>query len=57
MYAKQLPVPITQVEQIQVIPWGVGGGELLKKETGSSLENLELYSDTVLQHLLYFFFM
>ena len=21
----QLPVPITQVEHIQVIPWGVGG--------------------------------
>ena len=47
MYVKQLPVPITQVEQIQFIPWGVGGGELLKKETGSSLEDLELYSDTV----------
>ena len=47
MYVKQLPVPATQVEQIQVIPLGVGGGELLKKEKGSSLENLELYSDTV----------
>ena len=44
----QLPVPITQVEHIQVIPfWGGGGGKLLKKETGSSLENLELYFDTV----------
>ena len=29
----QLPVPITQVEHIQVIPWGVGGGgKLLKTE-------------------------
>lgn len=45
MYVKQLPVTITQVEHIQVIPWGVGGGEV--KETGSSLENLELYFDTV----------
>ena len=44
MYVKQLPVTITQVEHIQVIPWG-GGGEV--KETGSSLENLELYFDTV----------
>lgn len=26
MYVKQLPVTITQVEHIQVIPWGVGGG-------------------------------
>ena len=47
MYVKQLPVTITQVEQIQVIPWGVGGGELLKKETGSSLENLELQYDSI----------
>ena len=44
----QLPVPITQVEHIQVIPWG-GGGEVssLRQKTGSSLENLELYFDTV----------
>ena len=46
MYVKQLPVTITQVEHIQVIPWGVGGGGEVK-ETGSSLENLELYFDTV----------
>ena len=47
MYVKQLPVTITQVEHIQVIPWGVGGGGGGVKETGSSLENLELYFDTV----------